>query len=124
MSRLYSATIEIKNYKQENKEDIKEALREEWGFDDWVEASRHQVGQDTITSSAENYLCGGELEDEFSKRMAESVWEVNQGPCEVSLSLAFLEDLPYETYSFNEEDYINTPKHTPGPWIVDEMAGQ
>ena len=100
MSRMYSMQIMVDNYNKEKEEDIQETVRESWNIDDsWKE------GENQITWFGEDNLSGGESEDEFSERVAKDIWEANDGFCEVNINATYLEDLPYESYGFDKDDY-------------------
>lgn len=106
MSRLYDAAITISDYVEEEGTKIQDACRREWGFEDWALFPRHNSPEPcAMMASAENNLCGGEFEDEFSVRMAKVVWAANKGPCVVELQMTCLENLPCETYVFDKSDY-------------------
>jgi hypothetical protein len=101
MSRLYSMQIMVHNFNTEKEEKIEEAVREIWNVDD----SWKDPDDSGITFYGESNLCGGESEEEFSERMAKKVWKANEGYCEVNINATYLEELPYESYGFDEEEY-------------------
>ena len=99
MSRHYDMTVSILGYDKKQKYEIQIAAETEWDFCDW-----HGMDGELI-SSGEGNLGGGESEDEFSRRLAMAIWEANGKFCQVDVCATCLEDLPYETYGFNKDDY-------------------
>jgi len=99
MSRAYSMSISIEGVANEKVTAVKAAAGKEWPFDDWFEH------EGCLTASGDGSLCGGETENRFSRRLAKAVFEANGGPCQVVVDATCLEDLPYETYSFGEDEY-------------------
>ena len=99
MSRLYEVSVEVSGHDASRGARIKDAARAEWGFDeDWLD------DEGLLQNGARGSLCGGETEDEFAGRLALAIFEANGGPCSVSVFTTCLEDLPFETYSFDAED--------------------
>lgn len=99
MSLYYSMHVKITHAAPERIEALKEAAQAEWGFDDWSEF------KGVLTASGEDRLCGGETDEEFARRLAKAIWTANDGFCQVELAATYLEKLPYEEYSFDEQDY-------------------
>ena len=60
---------------------------------------------DKVIATAEGNLCGGENEHEFADRLARAIWKANGGYCYVAVRATNLENMPYETYSYDEDDY-------------------
>ena len=50
-------------------------------------------------------FAGGETEEEFTERLAVAIWRANGGYCEVIVNATFLENLPYEIHTLDEDDY-------------------
>ncbi len=100
MSRYYSMTVTITGYQADRSNAICEAASEEWSFDDWY-ASK----EETLSSSGDGNLCGGESEDEFSRRFTHAIWKANKGFCGVSVVCTCMENMPYEEYEFDNKDY-------------------
>jgi hypothetical protein len=100
MSRHYSMAVTITGAAAEHVEAVKQAAEAEWPFDDWF------LGDDAVlTASAEDWLCGGETEEEFAERLAKAIWAANAAPCQVDIDATYLEELPYESYSLDDHDY-------------------
>ena len=99
MSRSYNMLIRVRDVTPERVDRVKQAANDEWDFDDWHEH------ENSISSCVDGCLCGGETEDEFSQRLAKAIWTANGGYCEVEVVATYLEDLPHESYSFDEDDY-------------------
>ena len=99
MSRWYRISVEIENFRADRTTALKEAAAQEWPFEEWFEY------EGKLSGSAEERLCGGESEAQFALRLAKAIWKANGGFCQVTVHAAYLEEIPYETYSFDEDDY-------------------
>jgi len=58
-----------------------------------------------LSAYGEGLLGGGETEREFTERLSVAIWRANGAYCEVSVNATYLEELPSETYSLDEDDY-------------------
>jgi hypothetical protein len=101
MSRWYGMQVRIAGFPSVAIDRIKEAAEGEWTFEDW--GGDAQTG--TLSSYAESQLCGGEDEGEFTERLALAIWQAAGAYCEVTVNATYLEDLPCESYSLDEDDY-------------------
>lgn len=100
MSRYYEMGVEITGHDPEKEDHIKKAAEQEWPFADWWSSDNGQ-----LHASAQNTLCGGESEEQFTERLSVAIWRANGGFCEVVVNATFLENLPYETHVLDESDY-------------------
>jgi len=91
--------LNVSGHNQEKSEEIMEAANKHWEFDDWSNYNNE------LSASGESSLTGGESEEEFAERITEAIWKANGKFCTVQVDATYLEDLPCETYSFDEEDY-------------------
>jgi len=109
VSRAYEMTVEIKDYRARNLPKIIRACCDEWDFepDDFTRQRTDPLKRryDTVIATAQGNLCGGEQEHEFAKRLAMAVWKANGGFCLVEVRAVYLEELPYETYTYDEDDF-------------------
>jgi hypothetical protein len=108
MTRLYQMSVAIRGFNPDRQREIQEAGSDEWPFEEWFHddpATNPAVDVNRLTASGESSLCGGETEDEFARRFARAVWEANGGFCEVEVDATYLENLPCENHSFDEEAY-------------------
>jgi len=99
MSRSYGMYVTIKAANPSRFEEIKAAASAEWPFDDWHE---YEGG---LTALADSTLCGGETEEAFTERFSKAVWKANDGFCIVALAITPLEELPFDSYQLDENDY-------------------
>jgi len=99
MSRCYSMSVEIKGYNPAKETNIKEAMENEWNWEDYSTYNK------ILSTYGDGNLCAGETEEEFAERISKAIWKANEGYCEVAVNQTCLEDLPCDTYHFNEEDY-------------------
>lgn len=100
MSRRYMMSVEISGFDVKRKDAIIEAAQTEWTFPGWDELAEPPL----LWSKGEYNLYGGESEDEFANRLAAAIWVANRGPCEVEIVATYMEELPHETYKFDEDD--------------------
>lgn len=100
MSRLYEITVRVSGHHPFEVENIKDAVEEEWGLEDeWKEGDEH------VFFAGQGSLGGGETEAEFSRRVAQAVWDTVNKFCKVEVQCSYIEDPPTEYYSFDEDDY-------------------
>jgi hypothetical protein len=99
MSRAYDMYLEVKEFQPKRSEAIKTEAEAEWPFEWFTDAS------DLLEGMGESSLCGGESEQEFADRLAKAVWQANGGSCAVLVTATYLENLPCETYEFDEEAF-------------------
>jgi hypothetical protein len=108
MSRYYEMSVEIMGHDAEKESQIKGAAEEQWPFADW-----YSCGEDGLQSSAQDSLCGGESEEQFTERLSLAIWRANGGFCEVVVNATYMENLPYEIHTLNEADYERLMQHRP-----------
>lgn len=99
MSRFYNMNVEISGHDADKTAAIKDAATREWEFNDW------DVYDGKLTANADGSLCGGETEKQFAERLSVAVWAANGKFCNVSIDATYLENLPCETYSLDEDDF-------------------
>jgi len=104
MSRFYDMSVEISGYDPAKAEEIQAVAEAEWPFDDWWLAGAGEPGE-TMHASAQSSLCGGESQEEFAERLSLAVWRANGSYCSVTVDATYLENLPYETHTLDEDDY-------------------
>jgi hypothetical protein len=92
-------SVEVSDYRPEAIDKIKEAAEGEWPFEDWTQAGER------LSSYGESSLCSGETEEEFTEQLSVAVWRANGAYCQVVVTATYLENLPSETHSLNEDDY-------------------
>ena len=100
MSRYYSMAVTIIGANLEQIEAVKQAAEAVWPFDDWFLDI-----EDRLVASANDHLCAGRSEEELAQDLAKAIWAANGGYCPVEVAATYLEDLPYETYCFDEDNY-------------------
>lgn len=103
MSQEYRCNVSIENFRSERTEEIVKAIKDFWCFTE-VDTYAQGTEFNTITSEAEGNMRGPEKD--FARDLAIEIWKANQDKCEVSVFLLCLEDLPYESFCFDEDDYI------------------
>lgn len=107
MSRYYRMSVTLESLPETYDLDaLKCAMNAEWNFDNgsWFQHA------DILEVTGESCLYGGEGEDEFAERLTREIFKVLGAPCSVTITAAYLEDPPCETYSFDKEDYDRLTK--------------
>lgn len=105
MSRYYGMSVEIKGYDPKRSAEIQEAAGQEWNWDDdWYENKRPKEVP-AMTCYGESNLCGGESEEEFARRLKLAIWKANQAYCDICVCATYMEELPYESYCGDEDEY-------------------
>lgn len=103
MSRFYSMRVKIDKFDKNKRKQITKACADEWPFTD---LDIFKADTDSILSGeAEGSLGGGETEEDFTDRIAGSIWKANQAYCPVTVTATYLEDLPYEIHERLYNDY-------------------
>ena len=107
MSRRYDMHIAVKGLKEEHKALVEESISTKWNADYGFMEPIEEDGESTwqFLTGGEGSLCGGETEEEFTGRVAESIWEALGYYVSVIVTATYLEDLPHETLSMEEEEY-------------------
>ena len=100
MSRSYSMLVRISDVAPEKVDCVKQAAKDVWDFEDWCECDNY------ISACVDGYLNGGETEDAFAERLVKAIWAANGGYCAVDVVATYLEDLPCETHTFDEDAYV------------------
>ena len=103
MSRSYEMVVEVAGFFQPRKDAIKEAFDDIWDLEDEVSILE---GKGMILSGKSS-LCGGEGDDEFALRAAIALRKANGGPCSVEVRAYYLEEIPYEFYSFPADQELD-----------------
>jgi hypothetical protein len=100
--------IEVSKLTKKEASDLQDALLEHW--DGWHDASiTHEKPKKTkdymITAGGEGFLGGGCGSDDFATMVARDIWTSLGRFVPVEVLATYLEDLPYDRYSFIKEDY-------------------
>jgi len=105
MSRSYNMSVNVSEFDLSRVDKIQDAANDEWSFLDWFTAKDQKTNKVIeLSASEDGNLCGGETEEEFSHRLARAIFKANGKPCKVQVSCIFLEDLPCDNYTFDEND--------------------
>ena len=108
MSRRYDMDITVKGLKEKAHMALAdEAISSHWnasyGFLEPIEGD--EPFRWLFFTGGEGSLCGGETEEEFTGRIAEAIWDALGYYVSVTVTATYLEDLPHETLSMEEEEY-------------------
>jgi len=105
MSTLYEVGVTIRGYAKDREDEIHDALMKEgldtenaWSMEDPKE------GPTEYGLSSEVTMGGLYAPSDCAKDIAKAVVEANGAPCEVEVTVTCLENLPYDTFTFGEEE--------------------
>jgi len=107
MSRSYQASLKVTGYNPERSAAIRNAVEEDCGHDDDLDPDEREY--DGVNEL--NYygfhitLCGGETEDEFTRRVARGIWKANNGPCTVETTIVDIENAPSDFNQCGAEEF-------------------
>ena len=118
MTRFYGMSVEVSGFRSEAIDQIKVAAGSQWSFDDWTDTN------EKLSAYGESFLGGGETEEEFIERLAMAIWRANRAYCEVVATATYLEDLPCEIHSLNEDDYARLIQAGPEPLSEGDEGGE
>ena len=106
MGLYYSIGISVQGANPARATEIKEAAEAEWPFDadDW-EPYGHPDDLTAFQASATGNLCAVLTEQELAHRLIRAIWTANGAYCEVEVSATRLEDMPYEDYRLDRDDF-------------------
>jgi len=108
MSRLYEMHVEIENVSKDTTDAVTEACNGEWTFEEWhedAESGKSRKGNFRLEAWGQSSLCGGEGEEEFTKRLKTAIWKAAGKYVPVTLHATYMENLPCESYESTEEEY-------------------
>ncbi len=91
-------SVTIKEHDITKVDEIIAALQEWWDYEPY------STGDD-LYLSGDGFLTGGLMEEEYAQQVAEKVWDINGSWCYVEVAATYLENLPYEIYCFEDEEY-------------------
>lgn len=97
MPIYYRVSINISEYNPAKEEAIEVAAREHWEFNNWG------YWGDVMSADGEGDMWFSE--EEFSEKVTKAIWKANGAFCRVQVATTCLEDLPTESYLFDEDIY-------------------
>jgi hypothetical protein len=124
MSRFYEMSVEVSGHDPAKVPQIQAAAEEQWPFDDWWLSGNGDQGAAEMRASAQDSLCGGESEEEFTERLSVAIWRANGSFCQVVVDATYLENLPYETHTLYEADYARLMQQKENVDARNQSAGE
>ena len=111
MSRAYEMYVSIENVTKEIETEVIDACNDKWNFDDWAVGTPQEEEEDyNVEGWGRGDLSGGEGEEGFAIRLSQAIWEAAGRYLPVSVDATYLESLPYDSYTFDEDDYAEWKK--------------
>lgn len=105
MSMFYRCGVYVKEFDRTRKDKIFEAIQSYWHFEEpHIFESSVDDKERSIDSEGEANL--GNEEHVFASNLAVKIWKANKDKCIVTVSMTCLEDLPTESYCFDDSNYI------------------
>ena len=108
MSHHYKMYVEIEGWNRDREDAIVEAAGQEWPRI----LENRTIEDNVMYGASEANLGGGESEKEFALRLARAIWNANEAYCKVVVECFYLEDLPYQRYTFDKKDCV-----LDHPWV-------
>jgi len=105
MSMFYRCGVYVKEFDPTRKDKIFEAIQSYWHFEE-PHLYESTVDDNERAIDAEGEANLGNEEHAFAEKLAILIWKANKNKCKVTVSMTCLEDLPTESYVFDEENYI------------------
>ena len=103
MSAHYRCAVTVENIAPGKLVPVANAVKGHWGdFDD--SSFFHNSKGDAFEATGEGSVSG--TIDIFSRELAIAVWRANEDKCEVTVDTIYMEDLPTDSFHFDESDYI------------------
>lgn len=99
MSRTYEMDVVIRDVLPSDVRAVKSAAQDVWEFQNWYYHNRE------LSAFGVSTLTGGESEDEFADRLAETIWDVIDKFCTVEVKAFYLENLPCEDHVRGADEY-------------------
>lgn len=98
MSRYYKMKFVIKDYNKEKEDIIGDTLRKIWKIEDLTYLNS------AIYAEGKSFLTGGQSDEEFANEAVLRIWKA-AGWCRITVYATYLEDLPCESFFFDEDKY-------------------
>jgi hypothetical protein len=119
MSRAYEMQFFVAGFKKEKQEEIIETIQNIWELDGddihfdnfWCEANKlilsngKKLPETYLQVNGTDSLYGGQTEQEFFEMIRRLIWKTNENYCYFEINAIQLEDLPYEKYETDPNDY-------------------
>ena len=104
MSRYYQMNVEVQGFNKDKENDITAILKVNWNYDSCSSYIDEELGP-VLSMTGDGYLTAGCTEEQYAEDTAKDVWEENGGYCFVVITATYLEDLPFEEYTFDDKAY-------------------
>jgi len=104
MSKYYEMLFRVSDIPNKKVRDkIADAINAKWALDNCD--SIEEMNLDNLVLYGRGHLYGGETEEDFAFRIAKTIWKAAGQYLPVEVVATYLEELPNESYPFNELDY-------------------
>ena len=101
MSRYYEMGVEILGHDPEKEDQIKKAAENEWPFGNWWSS-----GEGNMQASAQDWLCWRRNRRAVHRAFVRGdLAGQRRLSAKSSVNATYLEELPYETHTLDQEDY-------------------
>lgn len=100
MSRHYEMTFRVSGIPKGRVEEVALVIEEVWEVEPITD-----ISPGDLTLYGQDHLYGGITEEQFAEKMAARIWRAAGQYVPVEIVATCLEDIPNESYVFNELDY-------------------
>jgi len=104
MSRMYDIRVEISGFEAKAVQKIKDAANELWDFE-WDDIGPKL--SPVLCGQGQCNLGGGKTDYTFSKELTREIFKANGKPCKILINTTDLDDLPTDSYEFNENSKLD-----------------
>jgi hypothetical protein len=103
---MYDIRVEITGFRKQKIQDIKDAANKLWDFK-WENLGRDAHRGIPLCGQGQCNLGGGVTDAEFAKNLTKAIFKANGKPCKVLVLTTYLEDLPTDSYDFDETSKLD-----------------
>jgi hypothetical protein len=102
---FYRCSVYVREFDRTRKDKIFEAIQSYWHFEE-----PHIFEYDTDDAErlidVEGEANLGNEERAFAEKLSILIWKANNNKCKVTVNMTCLEDLPTESYCFDDSNYV------------------
>ena len=105
MSSMFRFSINVEKLKKEEIKKVKTYLETMWGWADLSDYLDERNKRYTLYGCGEGSL-SCYTDDEFSREIAQGLWEKIKRFVPINITTTCLENLPYEEYTYDKDEYL------------------
>lgn len=102
MSSYYRCSVVVEGIAKDKLRSVANAIKAYWS--NFKDDDFYFGGPGLLDVTGEGSVSGPI--DDFAQNIAIAVWKANQDKCEVTVDTVYMEELPTDSFHFDESDYI------------------